>query len=278
MDAIHFKGLVRVAQGVRDQLALPIAEQQLAEIRRWVKNSLAVVEQTLTERKAKAAALARPSRLAYELLRRLDVEGYPHYAAAALGVPAATPLRFPRLKWFWLNTLRFMARNRTELDNETYASLCKLSADIERDIPSAGTTMPWLDGQTRAIRGWLKYFARRDRFDAYRAAVARTRPPVIDAIRRRWPGGYSWICFQPVRGLFHLQEKDGRVRLMVPTPAFLFDERGLALVARVAFARGERSALRAALQAPECQAVQAELDALGAEGLAGPVAPVCDHE
>jgi hypothetical protein len=274
MELIRFKGLVRVAQRLRDQLDRPITEPQLSEIRRWVKNSLAVVEQTLAKREANAANVARPSRRAYEFLRQLDAEGYPHHSASALGVPAAEPLRFPRLEWLWRHTLRCMAVNRAAYDDETHAALCGLSAEIERSISSTDASMPWLDGQTQAIRGWLRYFARRERFDAYRAAVARARGPVLEAIHRRWPDAGSWICFQPVRGLLRLHEKNGRVRLILPTPAFLFDERGFGLIARVALADGERRALQFALQAPECQAVQAELDALGVEGLAGPVAPV----
>lgn len=186
--------------------------------------------------------------------------------------------RMPNIHKAWKLVLRRMAFSHDAYDDENFAKLLAIRDEIERFVARAGPEGAQLDEKTLATRGWLRYFARRDRYDAYRAAVARARPSIVDAIHERWPSASPWMCFQPVRGLLQLQEKEGRVRLILPTPTFLFDERGFALVANAVFDRQERRALRAALQAPACQAVQAELDSLGAEGLAQPVAPVCDRE
>jgi hypothetical protein len=275
MQAIRFRGLVQVTQRLREQLARPVAEQQLSDIRRWVKSAMAAVEQALVEREANASNLAARSRRAYEFLRRLDAEGYPHHSASALGVPAAEPLRLPQLERFWRQILRCMAFSHAAYDDKSYAALCELSAEVERNISRTETTRSWLDGQTQAIRGWLRYFARRDRYDAYRAAMARARPPLEEAISVHRPEGTSfWISFQPVTGLFSARRKGPVLRLMLPTPMVNLDTANFEQLAAATFAGGERDALRAALRAPECQAIQAELDALGAEGLAQPVEQV----
>lgn len=195
--------------------------------------------------------------------------------ATVTGTPR-TARRVPNIHKAWKFVLRRMAFSHDAYDDENFAELLAIRDEIEGFVAQAGPEGAQPDEKTRATRGWLRYFGRRDRYDAYRAAVARAQPSIVDAIHERWPCASLWICFQPVRGLLQLQVKDGRVRLILPTPTFLFDERGFALVVNALVDRQERRALRAALQAPACQAIQAELDALGAEGLAEPVAPVRD--
>jgi hypothetical protein len=186
-------------------------------------------------------------------------------------------LVFPRLRrsiggrWMWNHVLRRMAFNRGDHDEETYTDLCRLSDQIENRVAGPGPGATRLAAWSQRVRGWLRHFARRDHFNAYRGAVSRARPSITAAIHQRWPNGYPWICFQPSSRLFTIREKDSQVRLMLPTPMYLFDERGFELVAQVAFLNGKRSELRAATCAPAYQALQAELEALDAEGLAPPL-------
>lgn len=195
-----------------------------------------------------------------------------------LGLNQGTPRlrRYSGRRWRWNGVLRRMDLNDDAYDEEAYADLCRLSEELERRVAGSGLRATPLDAWTQRMRGWLRYFARREHFDAYRVAVARARPSIAAAFRERWPVGYTWICFQPVRGLFGTQKKDNRFRLMLPTPMFTFDERAFELVAQVAFWGGRQNALRTATCTPEYQALQAELDALGAEGLARPITPVVD--
>lgn len=272
MTAVRMRGLVRLARLTKQQFALPMSPQQVLSLRRRVQRALGAVARGLSDCPAGPGALPALSRRACEFLRELDADGYPHHDAEHLGVPPVVVPRWPGVRGRWTLVLRGMAREHTAYDDETYAELRVLSETVECSVTAAGSGGIWLDAAQRAVRGWLRYFAQRDHYEAYRAAVARATPSIERAMHRHCaPGTYPWLCFQPVRGLFRRHQTGPRLRLMLPTPMFSFDEQGFEAVALAALAGGPRAALREATRSPTYRAMQAELDTLGAENLARPL-------
>lgn len=176
----------------------------------------------------------------------------------------------------WKELLRYMAVNHDRYDALTYARLCALRTLLERHLVNALPATAGLDARTRQLRGWLGYFAQRPHFRAYRAAVARARPCVRAALRRRWPQRYAWISFHPVRGLFQLRVRGDSVHVALPTPMLQFDTAGFELAAEVVLLDSARGLLRAATRTTAYQALQDELIVLGMSSVVCPKPLVLD--
>jgi hypothetical protein len=165
--------------------------------------------------------------------------------------------------------------NPSAHDEEAYADLCRLSEEVEQDVRNRVSHAMPIDTWTQQTRGWLRYFAHRAHFNAYRIANARAKPPIAAAMRQRWPNAHLRLSFQPMSSLFGVEQEGNWVCLTLPTPMFTFDRQAFAVVSQVALLGGGPNELRIATSRPNYRAVQAELDALGTEGLA-PALPVSD--
>ena len=74
---VRFKGLVRLARQVREQLEDGIPEKRLSEFRNVVRRSIEVVEKVCADTGASTAALLTPSRKAFQFLKEIDLVNLP---------------------------------------------------------------------------------------------------------------------------------------------------------------------------------------------------------
>jgi hypothetical protein len=266
---IRIKGLVRVAERVRRELASPMSPEQRERLRRLVAESLGQVRQILSGHGASLSDLPAPSRRAFQFLSELNLDTVPAVARAAPAAASAAPVgnvRLIGLASFWKEVLDLLAQASTiEATAATYDALRKASIDIERYLKQRGLSDGRLTPQSRTIRGWLAFFADRANFDDYVAALQRAKPALEAALRadaRFQPP--ALIHFRPVSGLCGVRGSPDATRLLLPTPMITFSAELFGLLARAlsGAARDTRPILEA-LTAQDCQGIQAELNSLG---------------
>jgi hypothetical protein len=122
---------------------------------------------------------------------------------------------------------------------EVYETIRTDSENIEQEIRAQHLRPEQLKKPARQMRGWFAYFAQREHFDEYCAAVRRAEP--IFHAASRWAAQESFemlIHFRPLQGMYHIVGYSNGALVQLPTPAISFNDEVLRSLARTAFKRG----------------------------------------
>jgi len=267
MSALRIKGLVSFTDRIRSELSGPVSEVRRSQLRGEVATVIRQVDRMVADHGTHIDRLPAPSRRAYRFLATLDFNRACTEAGVVRHEAAHRPAGRTRLigvKSFWQTVLRRLALPTSPGErSELFDSIRSTAEDIERNLQDQDTRARDLTNQSRAIRGWLLYFADRRHFDAYVAAVERAKP-VFDAALGR--GGRflppALIEFQATNALYRLRgDRDG-TRVILPTPMIVFSRALFEQVAEVSVSNGSRKPLMVATTGEAYQNMLAELEAL----------------
>ena len=266
MRSLRIQGLVRMADMVRRELAQPISAAQKERLTRLVADSFLQVDGILANHQTTIRALPSPTRRAYEFLSGLD---FRLIETAAPEIENARPrdsVSFAGLTSHWERLLNTMAEPDAQSKaDRLHASITSSSRDIEQHIETAGLKTHELTQRTRLIRGWLAFFAQRENFDTYLAAIECARPAfeaLLQTTGRFKPPAV--IHFRPTHSFYQARGYRDGTRIVLPTPMISFPAELIETVAGMAFngARARQQVMEATLN-DEYQEIQAELDSLG---------------
>lgn len=265
MGQVRIEGLVRSADRVRRELTAPLSAERLGALRAYTADCLAAVDRVLASHRLGPEALPPPSQKAYRFLAGIDFDALRPDTAPPPCPGGAESIAYPGLK-------RDMERLWDSLacpgpqDAAALARFIRCSSEqIEADIAASGI-LPWqLTAATRALRGWLRFFAIPDNFRAYRAAVDLARralePGLAGQARFRPP---ALVQFRPLTGVYRLRGGPGGSRLQLPTPMIGFDAALFRSLAGLALGRHrDKQPVLEAMTGEDYQDLQGELDALG---------------
>ncbi len=233
-----------------------------------VSEAICQVDRLAADHKTTVRALPSASRRAYEFLCGLDFRQIASTAIESEAVRLRESVSFGGLTAHWeriLNALADPNANAPSQADRLHGSIANSSRDIERQIEAAGFRVCELTPRTRLARGWLAYFAQRENFDAYLAAVACARPVfegLLQTHARFKPP--VLLHFRPVRALYQVRGYLDGSRVVLPTPMIAFAAEMFEAVAGMAFngVRARQEIVEATLT-DDYQEIQAELDALG---------------
>ena len=183
MEQFIVKGLVRLADRVRQELGCPISPRRLAELRRLVEQNVAELGQALAGCGLTAQAMPAPTRRAYLFLAGLDWDAVNvRLQEQDPAAPPAGSIRFPGLEAH-IQAVTGRLCNAPPAEREAlYANVVQASRLVEED--SADLQPHQLVPRARAVRGWLAYFAERENFQRYVESMAPAREAVEQAAGR----------------------------------------------------------------------------------------------
>ncbi|MBM4028541.1 MAG: hypothetical protein FJ280_24570 [Planctomycetes bacterium] len=147
---------------------------------------------------------------------------------------------------------------------EVYETIVSDSARMEQEIQVQDIRPEQLTRQAREIRGWLAYFAQRENFERYCAAVRRAEP-VFRTICT-WPASQGMpvrVRFRPLHALYRVRGYPDRLQVDLPTPMICFDRETLRSVAQAAFRQeGSRKAMHEAAGGEAYRRIDAAIELL----------------
>ncbi len=261
---IYIRGLVKIANSVRRDLAHPLSAERKAELRSFVTDSLEQVEEILRRNGNSVASLPAPTRRAYEFLASLDFDAITPEIASDAARPARGNTSLVGIQSFWERVLAGLERPISpDRADDLYQSIRSADENIERYMANADLSTEDLTAQSRAARGWLAFFANRESFDAYVAAVKRAQPALDAAIGKR--GRFrppARVEFRPTSGLYRLRGYSDGTRVVLPTAMVCFTASEFDALARSVSGEGDKRAVMEATQSDQYQTIQAELQSL----------------
>jgi hypothetical protein len=267
MKKIRLQGLVRLANTVRRELAGPISSARLETLRRDVSACLEALDRFLKTEGVTSMALPGPSRKAYQFLKGVDFSALKPSKRGEEGEQERVTVRFPGLQRFFRDLMDQLSRAEGFTERQRIFECILTSSDnLECQIRREDFQPGHLTAETRAIRGWLAYFAESDHFDAYMNALERAGGcfgPVLSGAKKLKFKSPALIQFQPMKGLYRVVGSADGTRIHLPTAMISFDETLFTALAELIF-KGKRckpTILQATL-AESHLAVQMELETL----------------
>jgi hypothetical protein len=266
MRRFRITGLVGFAKQVRQELAGPVSPARLGQLRSDIEDCLRTIDGILQDNGVRVRDLPAPSRKAYQFLKGLDLDSVvTEETSAPSGFPPES-ISFRGLQGHFDGLLNNLARQEDHaLVEETYDLIRSASESIEEEIQAQHLGPEQIRKSTRQMRGWLAYFAQRENFDGYGAAVRRAEP--VFRAASLWPAGQSvpvLVHFRPLHGMYHIRAYSDAVLVHLPTPMIGFDESLLRSVAQVAFKKGgDRKLLHDAAAGAPYRRIASALELLG---------------
>ncbi len=280
MRRLRISGLVRLAKRVRQELAGPVSAERLAQLQKEVAQTVADIERILREEHVQLESLPAPSRKALAILKGLDWGAVAPEESPSAGHRPPESVSFRGLPRYFADLLDRLAQAAQVCPDEDgqprgracdrelgdiYETIASDSANIEKEIRTKNILPEQLKRQARELRGWFAYFARRENFDRYCAAVRRAEP----AFRATcpWPMGKTvavLVHFRPMHGTYRVHASRAAIRVDLPTPMISFDQNTLRAVARIAFRKGgDRKAVHDAAAGEAHRRIDAAIELLG---------------
>lgn len=285
MRRLRIPGLVGFAKRVRQELSAPISPPRLAELRLEVEDAVRDIGQIFHDKEAREANLAPPSRKAYQFLKGLNFDAIVAQDTATTSCYRPDSVSFPGLASHFERLLDQLARyDDREGRQDAYEAIVSDTESIEHEIEMKYIGPEHLSKPSREIRGWLAYFAQRENFDAYCAAVERAEPAFRAA--STWPAGPSvavLVYFRPMGGMYRIRNEGSAIRVRLPTPMICYDRALFRSLAEVAFRRSrEKRAVHEAAAGEPYQRILSALELLGGvvtqtRGLHHDLAPAFDR-
>ncbi len=279
MRRLHIRGLAGFAKYVRQELSGPVPPQRLAELKGQVQETLTNIEHILKDQRVRAADLPTPTKKALQFLKSLDLDAVVAQPPSAGDDhrPSLPPesVSFPGLVGHFnglLDELAHVAEKghshecQCHLQRaEIYEEIVSDTENIEEEIGTKGIRPEHLKKQYRDIRGWLAYFAQKENFDAYGAAVKRAEPAFRAA--SIWPAGPDVdviIQFRPMHGMYRVRGYQDAIVVHLPTPMIGFDKALFQSLAQLAFRHShDKRPVNEAIAGESCQQIAATLELLG---------------
>jgi len=267
MSALRIKGLVRFTDRIRGELSGPISATRRSQLRGEVADVIQQVDQIVADHGTRIDRLPAPTRRAYQFLTTLDLDAASSVSGAEPHEPADRPAgrtRLTGMKSFWQAVLRQLAVSTPPGERSGLLDSIRSAAeDIKRYLQDQGIEVRDLTNQSRAIYGWLAFFADREHFDSYMAAVETARPVFDAALERshrfRPPAS---VEFHAVSGLYRLRGCRDGTRVILPTPMIVFSRELFEQLAEASVSTGRTQQVMAATTGEAYQNIQAELEAL----------------
>ena len=262
------RGLVGLANLVRDQLARPVSPDALDRLRELVTRRLEDLDLFMQDRDLTPRTMSAPSRRAYEFLKGVDFDAVETAGDAPDGGPLRGTIRITGLRGVLRRFLDRLARAETPEQRGRLHEEIRAKAEKLQEMTDAQDLRPGhLKPESRAAIGWLRYFSRRENVDAYAAAVARARPELerqaARSARYRVP---VVVHFRPMKGVYRLRALPEGTRISLPTPMIRFGREAFAELALLAFARGATDqAVSERMLAPPYQDALAEMEGAAGE-------------
>lgn len=265
MKKVRVVGLVKLADGVRQELAGPVSADRLSKLQESISNSLQTVDRLLAEERAGIDAMPAPSRKAYQFLKRIDLASVATQDSAPSHGLSPGSVSFPRLRSYLDAILDDLAGGADESElRRIQDSIRESGENIERQIRTDDIAPEHLKPESRGLRGWLAYFSGPAHFDAYVDALRLARS-VFDET-----GGHSknvrrsaLIHFRPMKGLFRIRVYADSSHIRLPTGMICFDGKTFASLADLAFRKTrDRQPIVDAMLSKPYQAILAEIDLL----------------
>lgn len=264
MSRIYIRGLVRAADAVRCDLSQPLFAERKDQVRRTAEQFVRQVDAILARNAATLADLPAPSRRAYEFLNSVDVDATSPSPAAASDSHRPRSVSLVGLKSTWDAILHRLAQPAPADEADLLlSSIATSNAHVEQQLRDNGVNPRDLTPHSHAARGWLAFFADRDNFQAYVAAVTRAKSAVqfeLERTRRFHPP--AWLEFRAIPGLFKVRGDPNGTRIALPTPMICFSEGQFRALANAMFGGGSKEPIVEATLSDEYQSISAELDAL----------------
>lgn len=244
----------------------PVTPGRLAKLQKWVSEALRSIHNLLAVHKLDMNALFGPSRRAVEYLAKVDFSKARVEGTGGTEAPTSKIVRFRGLKNFFHRLLADLSRaDSTEQIEKLYRFLQESSETLERQIQRQGFQTDHLAPGTRATRGWLAYFSRRENFDAYLAAIRTAKPLFDSAILRsgkfRTP---ALLYFQPQKNVYKLRGDHHGTRISFPTGMIGFTAEQFTRLAdfTLRLSRKDEEVFTALFNDP-CRSIQARIEELG---------------
>jgi len=265
MQKLYIRGLVRLADHVRRDLAAPLTEDQIQRLRSEVERAIATVEELLRKNHLATRDLPDPTRKAYEYLRSLDLTTVKSAPAASEAMFRNGSVRFNGLGAYFDQLLDTLALHSEPAKmDEAFASICRTAGDLERHAADNRIGRDDLARKSRDMLGWLSYFRERAHFDAYLLAVCTARP-ILEATAAQGGRFKAPVVphFRPMPGLYRARGYADATKVSLPTPMISFDAAGFTELAAVLFSsRGSKEQLITRTLADAYRGIQAELHRL----------------
>ncbi|HSU67137.1 MAG TPA: hypothetical protein VLJ39_09710 [Tepidisphaeraceae bacterium] len=265
-NTLRITGLVRLADGVRRELAGPLSAVQRDRLRARVADSLRRVEEIARENGTRVDSLPEPSRRAIDFLKAIDWEKVPVSEESSIATHEHRRVSWPGLS-------RFVERAMDELSQPLSGeqleairqSLERMSRQMEGTIARQKFGPEDLVRSARELRGWLAFFSRPENLAAYVEAIGKLNRAIGPdmAARKRFPPPIH-VQFRPMRGIYKMRTTRLGTVLWVPAAAITFDQADFDLLGRL-LSDSDREARRKIIErmtGEGFQAIQAELESL----------------
>ena len=265
MKKVRITGIVKLANCVRQELAGPVSEDRLLQVQDNVGRSLQAINRLLAEAGGKIRAMPAPSQKAYQFLEGINFRSITTQESAASNGLTPGSVSFSGLRCDLDTILDDLASGPDQSKlRQIQESIRKSSENIERQIRADNISPEQLRPQSRAIRGWLAYFAEPKHFDAYLAAIS-LAAPIFDEAAKHSKGGRRpmVIHFRPMQGLFRIRGYAGSSRIKLPTGMIGFDKNTFGSLANLVFRRTrDRQPILDAMVSKPYQSILSEIDLL----------------
>jgi hypothetical protein len=261
MKSIRIRGLVKLADRTRRELAGGVSAARLGEIRQAVGDALRSVDDLLADTGRRPGDLPAPSRKALRFLASIDFDAIaPHPHANDDARPPAS-VTLTGLSAFVDRVLDVLARSPDPPHNELRRQIAARHVAVEETIRKQAIAPDQLKPRSRDLRGWVAYFAEAENLDACLAALERARPLFEQTSDPATHPRPMLIRFRPMKGLYAGRAYRDRTCIELPTAAIGFDAEIFRDLAHCLF-RKNASPRRIveALGGETCQAIQADLE------------------
>jgi len=260
---------VSLANLVRRELAGAVSPGALDRLRQEVTDGLEQLELILADHGMGPEAMSPAARKAYEFLRSVDFD-----AVATSDSPDDEryyrgSVRLPGIRRFLRGLLDRLARQPAPAElNELHAEIRRKTQAIDELLDAESVRPEHLKEESRAIRGWLAYFADRGHFDAYVAAVGRAAPAFeAEAAASRRHAPPVMVHLSPMKGLYRIRAAEGGTRVHLPTPMISFSRAAFEALAALAFRKAPKGQfVQEQMLAPAYQDILAEMELLAGGG------------
>jgi len=264
-STLRIKGLVRIANHVREEIARPISPARLDALRQTIADAVRSVDEIVLRNGTKVESLPAQSRQAYEFLKAVPLDKVqPSDDPGADSRPPGA-IRFPGLARRIEGMQDTLARcSHAEHIESIRRAIAMTHENIESMMRRENIGPGQLKEQSRALRGWLAFMAAPANFDAYVAAVATARP-VLEASAQADSRIHPpvLIHFKAADILYRAKFYDNRTPVALPMAMIRFPANLFQALADLMFhGRPTKQAIVAALSSEPCSDVTAELDAL----------------
>lgn len=262
MSTLRINGLVRLANAIRRDM--PLSADRKPHWQKTVASALQSVEQILRKAGRSERDLPAPSRRALHFLRNID------WNAASPSPTSGHAAPRGQVTWKGLNSFldrtldRLAEASQPAALDEIHHSIDAASRRIEGVIERHNTPPDHLTPSSRAIRGWLAFFAVRSNLDVYAKALQTATPILTPAARDLNYTHPLAIQFRPTKLIYRLRNVGSRSIIWLPTPMVAFDAAEFALVAELMRGRDPAAKTRVLQRMADdpFQLVRAELESL----------------